>query len=82
MCEAEEVLSWLLAEVEQKPKDCLGSVKGVVRVLQDDVDFESRYDEDRAVDAVIGLEGFGDELLGLVREAKQRLKESKRQVAA
>ena len=82
MCEAEEVLSWLLSEIEQKSKEHLGNVKGAVRTLQDRCNFEDRYEQDRAVDAVLELEGFGGDLMGLVREANQRLKEGKGQVAA
>lgn len=82
MCEAEEVLSWLLSEVEQKSKEHLGNVKSVVRTLQDHCNFEDHYEQDRAVDAVLELGGFGGDLMGLVREANQRLKEGKGQVAA
>ncbi len=57
MCEAEEVLSWLLSEIEQKSKEHLGNVKGAVRTLQDRCNFEDRYEQDRAVDAVLELEG-------------------------
>lgn len=82
MCEAEEVLSWLLSEVEQKSREHLGNVKSAVRTLQDRCNFEDHYEQNRAVDAVLELEGFGVELFGLVRETRQRLKESKRLVAA
>lgn len=82
MCEAEEVLNWLLSELEQKSTGYLGEVKDVVRTLHHRVNFEDRCDMDRAVDAVSDLEGFGDELLGLVRETRQRVKEAGQKVAA
>jgi hypothetical protein len=82
MCEAEEVLSWLLSEVEQKSREHLGNVKSAVRTLQDRCNFKDHYEQNRAVDAVLELEGFGGDLMGLVREANQRLKEGKRQVSA
>lgn len=82
MCEAEEVLNWLLSEIEQKSREHRGNVRGCVRTLQDRCNFQDHYEQERAVDAVLDLEGFGDELSGLVREARQHLKEAKRQVAA
>lgn len=82
MCEAEEILNWLCDELKLKSKECLDSVKGAVRTLQDRVNFEDRYEQNRAVDAVLEIEGSSDELLGLVREARQRVKEAGQKVAA
>jgi hypothetical protein len=82
MSNAEEILRWLCEELEKKQKEHLSSVKRVVQTLSHDVDFEDRYEEMRAVDAVSDLEPFGDELSDLASEAKQRLKEAKQQVAA
>lgn len=82
MCEAEEILRWLCEELKQKQKEHSDAVKGVVGVLQHNVNFEDMYEQMRAIDAVNNLEPFSDELSGIVREAKLRMKEAKGQVAA
>lgn len=82
MCEAEEILKWLCDELEKKQREHLKCVKGVARTLQRGCQFVDYYEEMRVIDTVLGLEPFGDELSGLVSEAKQRLKEAKQQAAA
>lgn len=82
MNSAEQILRWLCEELKQKQKEHLRAVKGVIGVLQHDVNYEDIYEQMRAIDAVSNLEPFSDELSWLVSEAKQRLREAKRQVAA
>ncbi|KAF5046496.1 hypothetical protein DSECCO2_470150 [anaerobic digester metagenome] len=82
MCEAEEVLNWLLSELENKAVSHRVEVKSFARHLELNVSFMDRYEEERAVDSVWPLETVSEELSDLVREAKQRLKESGQQVAA
>jgi hypothetical protein len=82
MSNAEEILKWLCDELEKKQREHLGRVKTAVLTLQDHVNFQDYYEQERAVDTVLGLEQLGDELSDLASEAKQRLKEAKQQVAA
>jgi hypothetical protein len=81
MNSAEQILRWLCEELKQKQKEHQRAIKGAIGVLQHHVNFEDIYEQMRAIDTVSDL-GLSDELLGLVGEAKQRLKEAKRQVAA
>lgn len=77
MCEAEEVLSWLLAEVEQKSKEvteCGNDLHWAAPwMAQENKEYGDAFDQ---------LDELMIEFRSLVREAKQRLKEAKRQVAA
>jgi hypothetical protein len=78
MCEAEEVLNWLIDEVATKSKEA----DKCRRALYDAMPWGS-FDQDSEIsDAFDSVGDLGSELRALVREAKQRLKESKRQVAA
>lgn len=78
MCEAEEVLRWLIDEVAQKSKEA-GKCRHSLYDAMPWGAFDSDSEISDAFDRVGDLES---ELRALVREARQRLKESKRQVAA
>jgi len=73
MCEAEEVLNWLLEEIEQKSKD--------VTACGDDLYWAVELGRDCG-DAMGQLDELMIEFKELAREAKQRLKEARQQVAA
>lgn len=77
MCEAEEVLNWLLSEIEQKSKE--------VNECGNDLYWAAPWmaqENKEYGDALDQLDELMIEFRQLAREAKQRLKESKRQVAA
>lgn len=77
MCEAEEVLNWLIDEVALKSKEATECRRAVRRAIPWD-SFLSR-EMSKALDSV---DDFESDLRELVREARQRLKESKQKVAA
>ena len=77
MCEAEEVLNWLIDEVAQKSKEATACRRAVYRA--------SPWDQFVSGEMSAALDRVGDlgsDLRELVRDARQRLKEAKRQVAA
>ena len=73
MCEAEEVLSWLCDELDQKSKEITAHGNAVYQATPFPEEFEDVLNE---------LDELMAELGQLAREAKQRLKEAKGQVAA
>jgi len=77
MCEAEKVLNWLCSEIEQKSKE--------VTECGNDLHWAAPWmaqENKEYGDALDQLDELMIECRQLAREAKQRLKESKRQVAA
>lgn len=77
MCEAEEVLNWLIDEVALKSKEATECRRAVRRATPWD-SFLPR-EVSKALDLV---DDFESDLRELVREARQRLKESKQKAAA
>lgn len=77
MCEAEEVLNWLIDEVATKSKEATECRRAVYRAVPHCSYLSSEMS--KALDRVGDLES---DLRELVRDTRQRLKEAKRQVAA
>jgi len=77
MCEAEEVLNWLIDEVKLKTKEATECRHAVHRAIPWDSFLSGEMS--KALDSV---DDFESDLRELVREARQRLKEHKQKAAA
>ena len=82
MCEAEEVLSQLLSELEQKSRGIVGHVKEIVSTPRTGNRTLDAIEETRVMIASLQATLSAREMLDLVCEARRRLKVAGMQVEA
>jgi hypothetical protein len=72
----ETVLEWLLRELGETARKLDMGIDSAVAVVEE-CEFGDEFDYNMAFDSVAGLGDFPQDLHGLVREARQRLKEGR-----